>query len=243
MAEITNINATTELQAVNEMLSAIGEAPLSSLGSGHPDEDSALETLRNHTRELQTRAWKFNAEHDLQLAPDKEDFAWTDPDGSTVTLNIWEVPSGLGHWKISAVDEQRGSKHIDVIARPSKQYTKSGNAVQVFYDRDYNRDGFPADERDYLWIDAVWYFDFEDLPELARRLITARAAREFAADVVGSEKLVRFSERSLQRVTREFLREYSQTDSRNVFRHPERRKFLGRNRGFPQLHHRKNRRG
>lgn len=62
---------TTELEAVNSMLHAIGEAPVSTLESSDPlpvDADVALRILRETNRAVQTRGWHWNTEVDYPLA-------------------------------------------------------------------------------------------------------------------------------------------------------------------------------
>lgn len=55
------LTPTTELEAVNEMLGAIGEAPISDLEAiGNVDASIARDTLRAVSREVQTKGWWFN---------------------------------------------------------------------------------------------------------------------------------------------------------------------------------------
>ncbi len=117
-----------------------------------------------------------------------------------------------------------GNNHIDMVARQAKQYTTGTPASRpmVFYDRDYNRDGFPQSERDTIWIDATWdQSDWVYLPGTAQRLIAIVAANRFAGRAVGSEKLVAFTERDLMIAQRTFLRDQAPTDRMNVMLQPE----------------------
>lgn len=61
----------TELEAVNEMLSAIGESPVASLAEaqGVPDAHTALALLRRISRAVQKKGWTWNTEEDYRLAP------------------------------------------------------------------------------------------------------------------------------------------------------------------------------
>lgn len=62
---------TTELQAVNQMLAGIGEAPVNSLeGSITTDVAAAKNLLDEVRREVQGRAWGFNTDDDVTLVPD-----------------------------------------------------------------------------------------------------------------------------------------------------------------------------
>jgi Autographiviridae tail tubular protein Gp11 len=61
---------TTELEAVNMILSAIGEAPVNSLGSGLPDAEVAENVLSEINRTIQSQGWNFNTELKWSLVPD-----------------------------------------------------------------------------------------------------------------------------------------------------------------------------
>lgn len=63
---------TSELDAVNEMLDAIGEAPIASLDEGGADVQTALNRLRSETRKLQMQSWSFNSEETYTLSPDED---------------------------------------------------------------------------------------------------------------------------------------------------------------------------
>ncbi|MDX5515096.1 hypothetical protein [Stenotrophomonas sp. RG-453] len=55
------LTPTTTLEAVNEMLGAIGETPISDLEAlGNVDASIAFDTLRAVSREVQTKGWWFN---------------------------------------------------------------------------------------------------------------------------------------------------------------------------------------
>lgn len=63
--------AMTELDAVNRMLLAIGEAPVNSLtGTGLDDVDMARQTLEGASRDLQTQGFEWNTNRSMVLAPE-----------------------------------------------------------------------------------------------------------------------------------------------------------------------------
>lgn len=65
------LTPTTELEAVNLMLSAIGESPITSLDDGSSvDTSQALLMLANVSRQVQQRGWWFNTEDEYPLTPD-----------------------------------------------------------------------------------------------------------------------------------------------------------------------------
>ena len=61
---------TTQLDAVNTMLSAIGEAPVNSLSSGLVEAEIAETVLNTVDREVQSMGWHFNTELNKSFAPD-----------------------------------------------------------------------------------------------------------------------------------------------------------------------------
>lgn len=61
---------TSKLEAVNIMLSRIGEAPVNSLTSGLEDAELAETILLATSREVQSKGWVFNTDLDYSLTPD-----------------------------------------------------------------------------------------------------------------------------------------------------------------------------
>jgi hypothetical protein len=59
---------TTKLEAVNIMLSSIGETPVNSLTSGLVDAEIAETILNATNRDVQSRGWHFNTERSFKLA-------------------------------------------------------------------------------------------------------------------------------------------------------------------------------
>lgn len=64
---------TTELEAVNEILAAIGETPVGTLSGALPiDASMALTRLRARSRGLQAQGWSFNTDEAYTLAVDND---------------------------------------------------------------------------------------------------------------------------------------------------------------------------
>ena len=61
---------TTKLDAINTMLSAIGEAPVSSLSSGLVEAEVAETILNTVDKEVQSMGWNFNTELNKPFAQD-----------------------------------------------------------------------------------------------------------------------------------------------------------------------------
>ena len=61
------VAATTELEAINIMLAAIGEAPINKLTDTLPvDARLAQSTLTEVSKEVQSEGWSFNTERSAQ---------------------------------------------------------------------------------------------------------------------------------------------------------------------------------
>jgi hypothetical protein len=105
----------TELEAVNVMLGALGEAPINSLGDGvSSDVTTALSLLRDTSKAVQTSGWLFNTERDYPLVPDI--------DGKiNLAANIAQVDQ----------DEDHDSGDYDLVQRGT-----------VLYDRKHHTDVF-----------------------------------------------------------------------------------------------------
>lgn len=233
MAQIVNLVATTELEAVNAMLASIGEAPIANLDAATAtDVLMAINILRNTAREVQMLGWRFNSEFGLQIKSSGS-YVRLDTDGVMTELSIFKPPAGLASFEITRSEDQQGSKYADAVIRPSKEYTEGAPPlpVMVFYDRERNRDGWDATERVYLYIDAVFLFNFEQLPESARWYITVRAARRFGQDVAGSVELSRFKERDELQALRSLKRDQGENDDYNILDNMDVYKVLGRPRG------------
>lgn len=221
MPAINNLSATTELDAVNEMLAAVGEQPVDSVDTARADVELAVNTLRATARTLQNQRWKFNTEFGLAIGPADEALAWTDPNGDSKTLFVFTPPAGLSRWELAMISEQAD---FDVTVRPAKVYTEDDEIVNVFYDRTNNRDGFEEDElKDgLLWINATWCFDFDKLPDTARRYVVLCAARRFIMERIGDTHRTNYTaadEQEALRVLREDQGdddEYSLLDSPDV---------------------------
>lgn len=105
MATVTT--PTTELEAINTILSVIGESPISSLSdiSSVADAVIAQSTLSEVNRQVQTKGWHFNTEEDYSLSP-------------TVSGEI-VVPSNF-----LRVDTYGDDRETDVVQRGSRLYNK-----------------------------------------------------------------------------------------------------------------------
>lgn len=151
---------TTQLQAVNSMLSTIGEAPVNSLSSGLVDAETAETVLNEVSRDVQSFGWNFNTEPDVTAAKDSN---------GKVPLATNVLRADLA----SSETKYRSNKN---------EYVQRG---AFMYDKVQHTDIINKD----LKLDIVYMLDFTQIPEVARRYITIKAARLFQERVVGSDNL------------------------------------------------------
>lgn len=154
---------TTKLEAINQMFTGIGQAPVVSLDSTNPEIASAEFILEATNREVQGEGWHFNTELNYPFTPDTEGYI-------IIPNNVLQISDN----KTSNVQTYQ------TVVRAGKLYDK----VEHSYI-------FPPGQP--VLCDVVWLFDFEDLPQVFQDYITQRAARVFAGRVVGSELMVKFN--------------------------------------------------
>lgn len=227
MILISAIAPTTELEAVNGMLSAIGIAPIADTSSPATDVVMAVSLLRRSAREVCSMGWRFNTEFGFELAPVAL-ATWAGRDGSTEELNQFQMPVGVAKYTTTASLPQQ---HFDALLRRG---TVNGVPAMLFYDRARNRFGFNADTFPYIYINPTWFMDFEDMPEVARRYICIRSARQFGQQVAGSSELASFSERDELYALRNLKREEGQEDVVNIFDNADTPAFLGYRTRYPE---------
>ena len=105
---MTITTRTTELEAVNTILSTIGEAPLSTLTGSLPvDGTTAKNILNEISREVQSAGWHFNTQYKVDLTRDNSNKVPIGTDVVRVQLNV-------KYDKSSYDVVQRGNKLEDI---------------------------------------------------------------------------------------------------------------------------------
>lgn len=151
----------TELEAINTLLSVIGEAPIDSLSDITVNEitDSALarKALNEVSRDVQSEGWTWNTDRSVQLNRDSaNEFKLA---GST--LKVVFASSG------------------------SMPYVMRGLRV---YDR--NRQSYDMSDVESLTASqVVTQLDWEDMPHSAQQYITIRAARIYSDRFLNSDAI------------------------------------------------------
>lgn len=109
-----------ELAAINDMLGAIGESPVSSLeGDANADVANCRRILNAVNRELQAKGWSFNIEEGATLSPDTfsglieymSDYLRLTTTGGTVYINR----GGYVYDKSAKTDVFTGPLTVDLI--------------------------------------------------------------------------------------------------------------------------------
>ena len=141
------VAATTELEAINIMLSAIGEAPINSLTGTLPvDAKIAQSTLNEINKKVQMEGWSFNTEIDVTLTRDGSNQISLPIDALRVDPNIHQ------HTTVDAI--QRGLKLYD---RLNNKFEFDEDLIcTVVYLRDF--DEIPEPARYYMTIKAARVF-------------------------------------------------------------------------------------
>lgn len=156
------------LGAVNRCLRAIGEAPVNSTTSGHPDVGDALLIINDVTREVLMAGWHHNTSERVVLSPN-------------LTGRI-VVPANT-----LRVDSMDGSAHVNVVVR---EYTGDGRMCLF----NLNDNTFTFDTP--ITARTVTYFEFDGNPYHIREYISARSARVFQETSMGSVSLDNFTTRA-----------------------------------------------
>ena len=142
-----SIAATTELESINIMLAAIGEAPVNSLTGTLPvDVKLAQSTLTEVNKEVQSEGWSFNTEIDVTLTRDGSNHV------SLGTDVIRVDPNTHDHTDIDAI--QRGLKLYDRLNN-KYEFTKDLICTVVYF-RTFEE--IPEPARRYITIKAARIF-------------------------------------------------------------------------------------
>ncbi len=182
------LGPTTQLQAVNTMLSTIGSSPVNSLtGANSADVALAVQILDETSLDVQSEGWHWNTERDVPMS--------ADPLTNEITVPINAV--------LVDVDYPNNGNY-DIIVRANKLYDlKTKTTV------------FPTGT--VLKATIIYALDWNDTPQAARYYINIKASRIFQDRMVGSEKHHGFTLRD-ELLALSKLRDYDgETADRSIF--------------------------
>jgi hypothetical protein len=197
---LTNMS---ELQAVNMMLTTIGEQPIANLNdkAGLQDASIAQDILHNTSRQVQSRGWIFNT--DLQKV--------LSPDSTSATGGKIKIDSNV--------------LRIDTTAKVRSNKTDIVERAGFLYDREKNTNLFT----DTVTVDYVTFLPFNSIPESARRYIAVKSARIFHDRVVGSGELHAFFQQDELQAWSDLLEYQSEIGDFNIFDDYDTFRVLDRN--------------
>ena len=159
----TTIDIDTELSAVNNILGAIGQSPLTTLNFDNPEISFIYNLLRDANVDTQAEGWHFNTEYNVKFSPD------------ATTKKI-----AIGDDVLSMDFHNNYTKRThDLVRRNGYLYDKMSTKD--------NKDEFDSD----IHLDIVKVYNFEDLPIVFRRFITYRASAAAATQLVANPNLVK----------------------------------------------------
>ncbi len=167
----TTISIDTELSAVNSILGAIGQAPITALNtqttttsdssqiSENPEIAMIYNLLRDANVDTQSEGWHFNTEYHVKFTPNSNKKIAIGDDILSMDLH-----------------DNQARRHHNLVRRNG-----------FIYDKIDHTDEFDGD----LDLDVVRLYNFEDLPIVFRRFITYRAMAAAATQLVANPNLVR----------------------------------------------------
>ena len=157
----TTIDIETELSAVNSILGAIGQSPVTSIVKDNPEIGFIYNLLRDANVDIQSEGWHFNSEKHVQYTPD------------SVTGKIAIADD------VIKLDVTNGWTHrrYDVVKR-------GGYLYDLFDHTDDWSDHTTID------LDQIKLITFEDAPLVFQRYIVSRASRMAATQLVANPQLV-----------------------------------------------------
>lgn len=151
----SNWSYQAELEAVNEILAAIGESPVSTLeGDTNADVVSARRILHKINRREQSKGWTFNIDEEAPLEPD---------------VHSKLIPYMPNYLRVVSTGE--GSPYV--------------NRGGYVYDRVGRTDRFEST----ITVQLVTLVEFDEMPEVFKSLIIAKAAKEFNISFFGAPEV------------------------------------------------------
>ena len=188
---MTITTRTTELEAVNTILSTIGEAPLSTLTGSLPvDGTTAKNILNEISREVQSAGWHFNTQYKVDLTRDANN----------------KIPVGTDVVRVQLNDKYDKSSY-DVVQRGTYLFNLAKNSET--FDQDFTDNTL------------LYLLDFDKLPEQARRYITIRSARIFHDRTLGANTIHKFSQEDEAKSLSILKQAESHTGDYSIFDTPE----------------------
>ena len=175
MSHFTTV-PVNELEAVNMLLAAVGEAAVSSLETATTvDVTQAKNLLSNINREVQQKGWHFNTEWDVVLSLDSDSRI---PLGTTV-LSIYS-PS-----KMTTIRGREGSPFLYDLDNNTFTWTASINDAVTITLLDF--EDIPQTARQYITTKAARIFQEEIIGQVSAEAVNRQEETEAYADLLDDE--------------------------------------------------------
>ena len=201
----TTIDLDTELSAVNAILGAIGQAPVTNLGNvvdatgqeipgvsayDNPEIAFIYNLLRDANVDTQAEGWHFNTEKHVPFNPD----------------NNKQIVIGDDIIRMDLTDPW-AKKTTNVVRRNGKLYNK-----MTHKDNDWEGE---------VLLDVVRLYSFADLPLPFKRYITYRASRMAATQLVANPQLVQLLAAQEQQARASLMEYECNQGNHSMFNFPE----------------------
>ena len=121
----------------------------------NPDVAIALNTLREVSREVQAEGWSYNTEFDYKITPDSNDEI-------KIPDNVLQMDLNQGYPE---------NIEKDAVFRGGKLYDKKAHSYKW--------------TAETVYVDILWYFDWENIPAPIQAYIVARAAAVVSSRIIG----------------------------------------------------------
>jgi hypothetical protein len=175
MSHFTTV-PVNELEAVNMLLAAVGEAAVSSLETATTvDVTQAKNLLSNINREVQQKGWHFNTEWDVVLTLDSDSRI---PLGTTV-LSIYSPT------KMTTIRGREGSPFLYDLNNNTFTWTASINDAVTITLLDF--EDIPQTARQYITTKAARIFQEEIVGQVSAEAVNRQEEVEAYADLLDDE--------------------------------------------------------
>lgn len=180
---------TTRLSAVNHMLSAIGESPVTVLSPPATDDVTfAVNILDEIDLEVQTKGWHFNVDYDIVLVLDGASKFAIPADFARIVVDSARHPNVDLTWRDDAGTLRLYDKKNQTFV------LKAGMKAEI-----------------------VKLVDFEKTPQAYRRYVSVRALRVFQDRVQGSNAHHVYSQRDELLAWKTLKQHEGLADTRTIF--------------------------
>jgi len=197
---MTTQTRTTELEAVNTILSTIGEAPLNTLvGSLPVDGTIAKNVLSEVAREVQSEGWHFNTHYKATLTRDTNN----------------KIPLATNVVRVELDPNLYSKGTYDIVQRDNYIFNLAKN-TDVF-------------DKDFEDVTIVYLLTFEQMPEQAKRYITIRASRIFHDRTLGANTIHKFTQEDEKRALSILKQAEASTGDYTIFDTPSQAYTINRN--------------